>query len=98
MRKVVFQFNVENAIVSVDVIDLLLQLGRPERRIVGPVALPLSAAPRISQLEQLDFFASVIQFVDRYEGVGVSGDDTLSVSVFTLASTGHHHGEVALVG
>ena len=46
--KVVIQLNEENTIVSVDEAAFLLQLRRPERRIVRPVALPFSTTPWVS--------------------------------------------------
>ena len=58
--KVVIKLNEENAIVSIDEAAFLLQLRRPERRIVRPVALPFSTSPWVPELEQLYFFASVV--------------------------------------
>ena len=62
--KVVIKLDKENAIVSVDEAAFLLQLRRPERRIVRPVALPFSTSPWVPKLEQLYIFASVVKLMD----------------------------------
>ena len=52
MLEVVFQLDEKLTVITIDEIDLLLQLGRPEARLVGPVTLPLALTPRIAEPEQ----------------------------------------------
>ena len=95
--KVVLQFDKENAVITLYEANLLLESWCPELGLVGPVTLPLSTAPGITELEQLDFFALMLEFVDRNERVGVAGDDSLSVTILTLSMAGGHHRKVPLV-
>ena len=62
--QVVIQLDEEDAIVTVNETYLLLQGRGPQRGVIGPVTSPLSSAPWISQLEESDFFALVLDLVD----------------------------------
>ena len=95
--QVVLKFDEEYAVITVYEANLLLESWCPELRLVGPVPLPLSTAPGIPELEQLDFFALMLELVDRYERVGVAGDDSFSVTILTLSMAGGHHRKVPLV-
>ena len=97
MLQVVLQFYKEYAVITFYEANLLLESRCPELGPVGPITLPLSTAPGIAKLEQLDFLALMLEFVDRDERVCVARDDSLCVTILTLSMTSGHHGKVPLV-
>ena len=62
--QVITELNEEDAIVTVSEFDLLLDLWCPQLALVRPVALPLARAPRVPQLQQVDFLALASDLMD----------------------------------
>lgn len=67
MLQVIFELDEELTVVTIDEVALLLKRWRPERRLIGPVTLPLALTPRIAQPEQLDQFALALDLMNRDE-------------------------------
>ena len=97
MFQVILELDEELAVVTIDEVALLLKRWRPERRLIGPVTLPLALTPRIAQPEQLDQFALALDLMNRDERVGMTRDHSFIIAVLTLTSACCHHGELALV-
>ena len=96
--QVITKLNEEDAIVTVCEFDLLLDLWCPQLALVRPVALPLARAPRVPQLQQVDFLALASDLMDRDERVSVTLNNTLLLPIVIAGRTCCHHCEVSLIG
>ena len=96
--QVITKLNEEDAIVTICEFDLLLDLWSPQPALVRPVALPFAGAPRVPQLQQVDFLALASDLMDRDERVSVTLHDTLFLPIVIAGRTCCHHCEVSLIG
>lgn len=64
MLQIVAQFDEEDAIVTIDEANLLLQGVCPGGRLIGPVTCPLALAPWVPQLEQFHLLSLMSELVD----------------------------------
>ena len=63
MLQVITELNEEDAIVNVPETNFLLDFVGPVLRVVRPGTSPFAGTPRISQLEELEFAAFMLQSI-----------------------------------
>ena len=95
--QVVTQLDEEDSVVAILVAYLLFERRGPQVGLIRPVTLPFALPPRVSKPEKLDFFALVLELVNRDQRVGMAGNDALIVPVLTLPVARGHHCESALI-
>ena len=70
--------------------DLPFELISPAVGVIAPVAVPLTAAPRVPQLDEVNSVTGCVKYLlDAEEGVGVAWYNTLPLSQIFIVTLAH---------